>query len=229
MIKTCSIIQPHYIPYKGYFDLFKRSEKIIILDDVQFVKREWKNRNRIRKGPRENSCKWLTVPIRKEDQMKKICDVFISDEDKEWREYHINSVIFSYKKTVNFKKYSDLFFEIIGNKKINRLFDINMKIINLCCKILKINREIFYSSKLSLNETGVEKLIKICKSHNCQQYLANNKTIENYGFEKFKNNKIDVIKQNYIDEIYPQKYAGKNLNWLSSLSILDYIFNNEKI
>ncbi len=99
MNRTCSIIQPHYIPYMGYFDLFQRSDKIIILDDVQFVKREWKNRNKIRKGSNIDELKWLSVPVDKKDQKKNITDIKISKENNNWRNYHINSIIFTYMKT----------------------------------------------------------------------------------------------------------------------------------
>ena len=229
MKNICTIIQPHYLPYKGYFDLFERSDKIIILDDVQFVKREWKNRNKIRKGPIENSYKWLTVPIDKKDQKKKIFEVNISEESNDWRDYHINSIIFSYKKTLNFKKFSELFFEIISDKKIKTLMEINMQLINLVCKILKIKKKIYFSSELKLKETGVNRLIKICEIHKCKNYLANNKTVENYGVKDFEDHNIKIIKQNYSENIYIQKYNGKNLDWIGNLSVLDYIFNYEKI
>ncbi len=226
---TCCIIQPHYIPYKGYFDLFEKSEKVIILDDAQFVKREWKNRNKIRKNPTENFFKWLTVPVYKEDQKKKICDVRISDHDNEWRKYHINSLTFSYKKTKNFEKYGKLFFEIISDKKNKKLIDINMKIIKLICKILNIKKKFYFSSDLKLTEKGVKKLITICKIYKCDNYLANNKTVENYGVKEFSDNRINVLKQNFFEDRYTQEYDNKKLEWLGKLSILDFIFNCKEI
>ena len=199
------------------------------MDDVQFVKREWKNRNKIRKGPTENSLKWLTVPIYKEDQKKNICDVRISNNDNEWREYHINSLIYTYKKTVNFKKFSELFFEIISDQKNIKLMDINIKIIQLVCNILKIKKNICFSSNLKLKDKGVKKLIEICKINKCDTYLANNKTIENYGIKNFRDNNINVLLQNYFEKKYIQRYDNKELKWLHNLSILDFIFNSEKI
>ena len=69
--KTCSILQPHYLPWIGYFDLIKRSDVFVFLDDVQYIKREWKNRNKIRKNPKSEEVKWLSVPIDKKSQKKK--------------------------------------------------------------------------------------------------------------------------------------------------------------
>ena len=45
----CSILQPHYLPWVGYFSMIKSVDMFIFFDDVQFIKREWKNRNKIRK------------------------------------------------------------------------------------------------------------------------------------------------------------------------------------
>ena len=225
MDRTCSIIQPHYIPYMGYFDLFQRSDKIIILDDVQFVKREWKNRNKIRKGSNTDELKWLTVPVDKKDQKKNITNVKISEENNSWRNYHIDSIIFTYMKTPFFKKYSDSFFEIISDKNIIYLKELNMKLIALICKILKIEKSFYYSSDLMLSDKGVERLIKICKIFECNNYLANNKTIENYGLEEFEKEGINVMAQNYKDKCYNQTYNNMNLNWISNLSVIDRIFN----
>ena len=58
--KTVAIVQSNYIPWKGYFDLIDRVDEFILYDDVQYTRRDWRNRNRIktRQGPR-----WLTIPV----------------------------------------------------------------------------------------------------------------------------------------------------------------------
>ena len=48
LVSSISIIQPNYIPWKGYFDLTAKSEKFVILDDVQYTNRDWRNRNQIK-------------------------------------------------------------------------------------------------------------------------------------------------------------------------------------
>ena len=59
--KKVAIVQSNYIPWRGYFDLIASVDEFIFLDDVQFTKRDWRNRNQIRTstGP-----KWLTVPVK---------------------------------------------------------------------------------------------------------------------------------------------------------------------
>ena len=134
--KSCAIVQPHYLPWLGYFELIKSVDIFVILDDVQYVKREWKNRNKIRKSPTSNEFKWLSVPIKKEKINQNINEVNIFDENQEWRKFHIDSLKYVYGKTQNFLKYKDEIFSIIENKKILTLFDLNLSLIKKICEII---------------------------------------------------------------------------------------------
>ena len=59
--KRVAIVQSNYIPWKGYFDLIASVDEFILYDDVQFTRRDWRNRNRI-KTPQ--GVHWLTVPVK---------------------------------------------------------------------------------------------------------------------------------------------------------------------
>ena len=54
------IIQSNYIPWKGFFDLIGRCDEYVIFDGVQYAKRHWHNRNRIKTA---NGVQWLTIPV----------------------------------------------------------------------------------------------------------------------------------------------------------------------
>jgi len=58
--RRVAILQSNYIPWKGYFDLIRAVDLFIVLDEVQFTKNDWRNRNRIKTpaGPR-----WLSIPV----------------------------------------------------------------------------------------------------------------------------------------------------------------------
>jgi len=43
------IMQPYFFPYLGYFSLIKYVDKFILLDEVQYIRHGWINRNRILK------------------------------------------------------------------------------------------------------------------------------------------------------------------------------------
>ena len=68
MSHQVAICQPHYIPWIGYFEMIDRVDEFTFLDDVDFIKREWKNRNRIRRDRTSSETKWLSVPIERASQ-----------------------------------------------------------------------------------------------------------------------------------------------------------------
>ena len=70
-MKKVAILQPHYLPWLGYFSLIEIVDEFIFLDDVQFIKREWKNRNKIRKDFNSSETKWLSIPILGQDIKEK--------------------------------------------------------------------------------------------------------------------------------------------------------------
>ena len=85
MGKICSIMQPTYLPWAGYFNLISSSDFFVFLDDVQFSKQSWQNRNRILIGDKMH---WLTVPVLRENLKDKIYKIKI-DDTRNWRKKHI--------------------------------------------------------------------------------------------------------------------------------------------
>ena len=55
-----SIMQPTWLSWIGYFDLIDQSDLFVLLDDAQFSKHTWQQRNRIKIN---DSLAWLTVPV----------------------------------------------------------------------------------------------------------------------------------------------------------------------
>ena len=59
-MKKIAILQSNYIPWKGYFDIINLVDEFILYDDMQYTRRDWRNRNKI-KTP--DGLKWLTIPV----------------------------------------------------------------------------------------------------------------------------------------------------------------------
>ena len=169
--KVCSILQPHYLPWIGYFDLIKRSDVFVYLDDVQYVKREWKNRNKIRKKPTSTETKWISVSVEKNACEKKINEVKIYDEH-DWRKQHINSIKEVYGFSPRFNEFSKDIFDILENKKIKKLSELNITLINKACEFLQIKSNFILSSEFGFKEKREYKLLEICKKLNCNIFLA---------------------------------------------------------
>ena len=94
-MKKVAVSQSNYVPWKGYFDLIASVDEFVILDDVQFTKRDWRNRNKI-KTP--NSLIWITIPVLvKGKYHQSIKDVKI--EGDRWKKDHWKSIELNYKRS----------------------------------------------------------------------------------------------------------------------------------
>ena len=119
--------QPVYLPWLGFFHKIALSEAFCYFDDVQYLKKDWNNRNKIKTLEGEN---WLTVPVlTKGSREKKICEIEINNS-LGWRKKHWKSICFSYKKSPFFKDYSD-FFEDLYKKEWGYLTELNEYMLNL--------------------------------------------------------------------------------------------------
>lgn len=60
-MKTVAVMQPYFIPSAGYFRLFAHADEVVMLEDVQFPRRGFVHRNRLRGA--DGRLGWLTLPL----------------------------------------------------------------------------------------------------------------------------------------------------------------------
>ena len=102
--KKVAIVQSNYIPWKGYFDLMARWTSSSCYDDVQYTKRDWRNRNRM-KTP--NGAQWLTIPVQVKGRYRqRIDETFVSDP--RWGERHWATLRGWYGKAPFFAHYREI-------------------------------------------------------------------------------------------------------------------------
>ena len=213
---TVSILQSNYIPWKGYFDIIAKSDIFVIYDEVQYTRRDWRNRNLIKTN---DGLKWLTIPVIQDDYYQKIFDTEILQGN--WIKKHKSTLQSNYGKTPYFKEYKDAFFEIYDNPSSN-LSEINRLFIEKICAILAIGTKIIDSRELYLEGDKVERLIDACKKLNATKYLSG-PAAKNYMNEVlFNENNIELEWMDYsnykeYNQLYPPFKHG--------VSILDLIFN----
>ena len=138
MSKKCGIVQPYFFPYYGYFQLINLADHFVFYDDVQFTKRDWRNRNKIKSRLGEQ---WLTIPVKSKGRYtQKINEVEISDAN--WGLKHWRQIEASYKKAPHYQEISDWLSPVIKDCKFSNLSEINRSIITKICGYLKIKTNI---------------------------------------------------------------------------------------
>jgi hypothetical protein len=219
MSKKALITQSNYIPWKGYFDAINTADEFVIYDEVQYTKRDWRNRNMV-KTPQGSQ--WLSVPVQvKGNFFQKIKDTKISEAD--WGKKHWNSIKQNYSKALFFKEFAPVFEEFYLNNKLEYLSEINLKLIEIICKILQISTKITYSDSYPiLREGQTERLVDICKQLGANVYYtgpAAKNYIDEQLFEK------ENIQINYLDYSGYPEYRQLYGAFTHQVSILDLIFN----
>ncbi len=206
--------QPVYLPWLGFFHKIILSDKYVFLNNVQYSKNDWINRNKIKTC---NGEIYLTVPVYK--SKKKICDIEI-DNSVNWRKKHWNSIQQAYSKSKFFKNYSS-FFEDLYQKEWIKLHELNEYIINWVLHELEIDTKLYSGEFLNLKKSKNDLIIEICEKLKSKKFIFGKLGV-NYADNKvFKEKGIQIYFQEYLTPIYNQCF-GK---FIPNLSIVDLLFN----
>lgn len=217
-MKKIAITQSNYIPWKGYFDLINEVDIFVLYDDVQFTRRDWRNRNVIKTA---EGLKWLTIPVKmKGKYLQKIDETIVSDSN--WGAKHWRTIKQFYQSAKFFNLYCDIFENFYRTTNEPNLSFINYELIKVICKLLNINTEIRWSSEFSHCEGKTERLIGICKSLDATTYIsgpaAKNYFDCNFALRSGINVKwIDYSSYPVYQQLFPP--------FEHQVSVLDLLFN----
>ncbi len=217
-IKTCVILQPGYLPWLGFFEQMHRADDFVFLDDVQYDKHSWRNRNRI-KGP--DGPQWLTVPVLVSGQGKPaIRDVQIDPTQPRWAEKHLHAIHQYYHACLHFNwLFPEL--EAILNQPRTSIADLDIDLIKMLCEKLGLQRRLHRSSDLNVPPGRCERLIEICRRLDARHYYSGAAAKSYIDPALFSQAGIKVEFQDYKHPEYPQRYG----DFVSHLSVIDLMFN----
>ena len=210
-----SIRQPGYLPYLGFFKKIQSSDIFVFLDNVQFEKNDWDNRNKIKTI---DGAAWLTVPVLHKFGTK-LNEIKI-DNKQDWAKKHRKTIEMNYQKANYFSDYwKDI--ENILNKKWEKLVDLNFEFITYFMKKLSITTPTIKSSELEVSNAGSERLLDICKKLNVNTYLSGELGKNYLNEDIFTKNGINVIYEKFTHPIYRQI----DDEFVSNMAIIDILFN----
>jgi hypothetical protein len=214
-LKKIAISQSNYIPWKGYFDLINSVDDFVFFDEVQFTRRDWRNRNKIIIN---NLVKWITIPIKNKGNYKeKINKVIVNDTN--WKTKHMKIFKQAYRKSKFLENTLNILDEALDGGEKN-LSSINQKSIITISKYFNISTNFFDSSdfmeKKIDNLSPSMRLIQICKKIKASIYVSGPLAKEYLDIDLFKKNNIEV---QWFD--YPNNKKNKKEN----LSVVDNLMN----
>lgn len=219
--KKVLITQSNYIPWKGYFDAINQVDVLVLYDDMQYTRRDWRNRNRIKTA---QGVQWLTIPVDvKGKYYQKINEAII--QDKSWSKMHWETIRHAYRQAACFEWCRERFEYLYANCQEEYLSMVNYRFIKACCDLLDIKTEIKWSSEFELKGDKSEKLLNICLDLKATTYYSGPAAKDYLDEQLFADNGIAV---NWLDYSgYPQ-YPQLHGAFEHGVSIIDLFFNTGK-
>lgn len=213
-------MQPYFMPYIGYFQLFSCVDRLVIYDDVNYIKKGWINRNNILIGGAPHL---FTIPLKAASQNKLICEIDV-DADKKWREKFKKTVEMNYKKAPFFYDFFPILCRIIDCPEIN-LSNYVTNSLKEVAMYLQIETDIVHSNN-RYNNRGLEKqqrLIDVCLQEKGSTYFNPIGGVEMYSKAVFKQYGLDLF------FLRPQSISYKQFDniYVPWLSIIDVLMFND--
>lgn len=218
MGKTVAVVQSNYIPWKGYFDLIHFADEFILFDDMQYTRRDWRNRNKI-KTP--NGSTWLTIPVQvKGKYTQLIRETVVSDPA--WNKAHWNTIQQFYGKARCFREHRAWLEELYLGCEEEYLSRINFRFLKGICEALGISTKLSWSMDFVLLEERTERLVSMCKQAGATTYLSGPSARAYMDEEAFHAANIEVQYMSYTG--YPE-YAQVYPPFEHEVSIIDLLLN----
>ena len=217
-MKTVAIVQSNYIPWKGYFDLIAAVDEFILYDDVQYTRRDWRNRNRI-KTPL--GLQWLTVPVKSKGKYNQLIRETEID-GTEWAESHWKTLQQNYRRAPYFDEVAAILEPLYRQRFYSHLSELNKLLIETVCEYLNITTKISDSRDYNLIDGQTKRLADLCVQAKAQVYVSGPAAKDYLDEREFASRSIDVTWFDYSDyPEYPQLWG----EFVHGVTILDLLFN----
>lgn len=218
MSKTIAILQANYIPWKGYFDVIASVDEFVIFDDVQYTRRDWRNRNQIKT---KDGLKWLSIPVKvKGKYQQRIDETEVANTD--WRTEHWNMIRHAYARAPHFQRYAPRLEELFVASSDPLLTDVNERLLRGLSALLHIETPFQRSTAYGGLGGKNERLIHVCRSAGANRYLSGPAARSYIDEAQFAAAGIEVLWKNYDGyPEYPQLFG----EFTHNVSVIDLLLN----
>jgi len=216
--KRVAIVQSNYIPWKGYFDLINSVDEFILLDDVQYTRRDWRNRNRIKTA---GGVIWLTIPVNVKGRYdQRIDETTVSDPN--WADAHWTTIRHNYAGARHFEEYAEAVQGAYRDIPSGLLSEVNSHMLTAICGLLGIRTPITHSTDYHAAGRKGDRLLNLCLEAGANEYLSG-PTARSY-LDETSFAQAGVATSFFSYDGYPE-YEQLHPPFEHAVSILDLIFN----
>lgn len=215
----CVILQPSYIPWRGFFHQVQKADLFMFYDDVQYDDRGWRNRNRVKT---QGGVKWLTIPVFSQGSQVRgtaIKDIRIS-RDSPWERKHWGTLSHSYGQAPFFSRYAPLLEEFFARRdEFLADFTIDL-IVALSAELGIADTRFMRSSELKVGGTKTDRLLALLAAVGADHYISGPSARDYIDEEKVREAGVTLEYMTYDYPEYEQLYPPYD----PEVSILDLLF-----
>jgi hypothetical protein len=215
-----TIHQPEHLPWLGFFDKVLQSDVFVLLDNVQFRKNYFQNRNRIRT---QTGSTWLTVPVLTRGRLSQAINEAEIDNktNPRWRQKTWSTIEQSYHSAPYWIEHKS-FLRGVYEEEWTMLCDLNQALIRYLLDALSIKTTIVKASDIAAGGKGSELVLNICKALKADTYLSGISGKDYLEQDQFSAESIAVRYQEFHHPIYQQLHQP----FLPCMSTIDLLFNH---
>jgi hypothetical protein len=217
-----AIHQPHFLPWLGYLHRMAQVDTFVVLDHVQFERRNYQNRTMIRM---EDEARWLTVPVVQRSQKERIIDKEIDnrpDGAKWWAPNHFATLRHAYRHAGFFGTYAAALKQLFETRR-ERLVDLNQAGLDILRAAFGIATPLVRSAELELCGARSDLILDVCRALGADTLLAGMGASRDYlDVKAFERAGVRIEYHDFRHPEYPQCGAAP---FMRGLSAIDLLFN----
>lgn len=214
----CAIVQPSYIPWRGYFHLIQKADVFVFYDDVQYDKHGWRNRNRIKTT---NGPIWLTIPVSSKRNI--VSRTLISQVDIvwdfPWNAKHWTSIKQAYGKAPHFGALGAVLEPLFSGRPV-KLADFTIGLTVALARRLGIETRFVRSSELGASGERMDHLMAILRAVGATHYISGPSARDYIDESRFAEAGISL---EYMIYDYPE-YKQLHPPYDPQVSVIDLMF-----
>ncbi len=213
-------MQPTFLPWQGYFGMVAAADVFVLLDDFQFQRHSFHQRNRIRLA--DGTETWISIPVaHPRDGEFPILAEAAPLVDAKWRRRLKTTLDQSYGRTAHHAALRAPIDEWIDSTWMS-VADMNIAFIQLVARLLGFDPLWRRSSEIGSTGQRSARVLDLLRRTAASTYLCARGSFD-YMVEDglFPVDDIEVVFQDFEPQRYPQRRAD---DFMSHLSVLDALF-----
>lgn len=216
-----AVMQPYFFPYIGYFQLVAAVDRLVVLDDVNFIKQGWINRNRILVACRPFL---FSLPLQHPSSFRPIHETRLTSDAHSSRKL-LMTIEQAYRKTPHFEPVYDLVRRVCEHKT-EFIGQLALESVLAVAQYLGVSTEIISTSRHygNCDLKGVERVLDICRREGATEYFNLPGGVALYDKEAFADVGIDLR----FLQPKPSAYRQFDCPFVPWLSIIDVLMFNDR-